>query len=171
MKKGFRGMKFSLFVLAMYIVLYFFFPEKTLSSIWKAADIVKFIIPVFAIIIVFTAVINYFFNPKQIASHIGTDSGAKGWMIALGAGVVSHGPMYAWYPMIEDLKKHGLRDGLIATFFYSRSIKVPLLPLMIEYFGLTFTVILSVYVLIASLIQGLLIEWWCRGCKAESEDN
>lgn len=28
-----------------------------------------------------------------------------------------------------------VRDGLIATFFYARAIKLPLLPLMIDYFG------------------------------------
>ncbi|MBW2688902.1 MAG: permease, partial [Deltaproteobacteria bacterium] len=95
---------------------------------------------------------------KQIIKHLGKKSGAKGWLVALLAGVISHGPMYAWYPMIENLRSHGLRDGLIVVFFYARAIKLPLLPLMIDYFGVSFTLILSFYILIGSLIQGWILE-------------
>jgi len=72
--------------------------------------------------------------------------------------VISHGPMYAWYPLLEDLRRHGMRDGLIVVFFASRTIKIPLLPVMIDYFGWTFTLVISLYILISALVQGLFLE-------------
>lgn len=69
--------------------------------------------------------------------------------------MVSHGPMYVWYPLLEELRRHGTKDELIVVFFASRAIKVPLLPMMVDYFGLLFTFLLSFYMLIASIIQGL----------------
>jgi uncharacterized membrane protein YraQ (UPF0718 family) len=155
----------------IYLGLYLFYPEKIAVSLSKAAEVLVFILPIFMVVILFTALINLLLKPEKIATHLGSESGLKGWLIAMLAGVISHGPMYAWYPMIEDLKKHGLKNGLIATFFYARSLKLPLLPLMIEYFGWAFTIVLSVYVLIASLIQGMLVDRWCRGCETEGRDS
>jgi len=51
-----------------------------------------------------------------------------------------------------------MRSGLIAAFLHSRAIKIPLLPLMVYYFGLLFVVVLLPYLVIASLIEGQIIE-------------
>lgn len=153
-----KGVPLFITVLLLYIVLYFFNSQKMFQALHESGVVLLKILPIFAIVILFTAVINYFFKPKEVARHLGKKSGWRGWTVALIAGILSHGPMYAWYPMIEDLKQHGLKKGLIATFFYARSIKIPLLPIMIDYFGALFTLILIVNTLIASLIQGWLIE-------------
>ena len=154
----FRGNFLILLVFAAYIVLFLFNSHTALLALQNSARIVLKILPIFAFVIVLTALLNYVLQPKQIIKHLGKKSGAKGWLVALLAGVISHGPMYAWYPMIEDLRSHGLRDGLIVVFFYARAIKLPLLPLMIDYFGVSFTLILSFYILIGSLIQGWILE-------------
>jgi len=102
--------------------------------------------------------VQFFHHPGVLAKHLGHKSGMRGWFIALTAGILSHGPMYAWYSMIEDLRRHGMRDGLIAAFFYARAIKLPLLPLMVAYFGLDFTVILSCLTILAAWGQGVAID-------------
>ncbi len=53
-----------------------------------------------------------------------------------------------------------MRSGLIAAFLYSRAIniKIPLLPLMVYYFGALFVVVLLPYIVIASLVVGEIIE-------------
>jgi len=49
---------------------------------------------------------------------------------------------------------------LIAAFLYSRAIniKIPLLPLMVYYFGALFVVVLLPYIVIASIVVGGIIE-------------
>jgi hypothetical protein len=47
---------------------------------------------------------------------------------------------------------------LIATFLYSRAVKLPLLPLMIHYFGFTYTLVLCIYLVIFAVINGILVE-------------
>jgi len=153
-----KGIPLFVAVVLLYIVAYFLNSQKLFQALYESGLVLLKIIPIFLLVILFTAIINYFFKPKEIAHYLGKNSGWKGWAVSLIAGILSHGPMYAWYPMIEDLKQHGLKKGLIATFFYARSIKIPLLPIMIDYFGLLFTIVLITYTLIASLIQGWLIE-------------
>ena len=158
MKLQFKGAKFFVFVAFVYLVLFFINNEKTAASLQKGGLILIKLIPIFLAVIVLTAVINYFLKPQQIVKYFGEKSGIIGWFYAIIGGIISHGPMYAWYPMLQDMKSHGLRDGLIATFFYARAIKLPLLPLMIDYFGLIFTIVLSVYILVGAFVQGRLIE-------------
>jgi len=154
----FRGKYFFLVVLILYGVLFFESSQSALLAAQKSVGIMVKILPVFVVIIVFTALINYFLQPGQIAKHLGQGGGYRGWLWALAAGVISHGPMYAWYPLIEDLRNHGMRDEFIVVFFASRTIKIPLLPMMIDYFGWIFTLVLSFYILIGALVQGWLFE-------------
>lgn len=158
MIKNLRGVKFFLSVIAGYIILMFINSERTIAALQKSGSIAIKLIPIFIMVIALTALINYFLKPNKLAKHFGKESGLRGWFFALIGGVLSHGPMYAWYPLLEDMKKHGLKDGLIAVFFYARAIKLPFLPLMIDYFGLTFAIVLSVYTLIGSLAQGKIID-------------
>jgi len=155
---SFRG-KYLLFaVFILYGILFFFNIQAAQLALQKVITTLIKILPVFIVVILFTALLNYFFKPRQIGTHLGRDSGIKGWLWALMAGILSHGPMYVWYSLLEDLRIHGMRDGLIVVFFASRAIKIPLLPMMIDYFGWAFTLILSFYILIGALIQGWIME-------------
>lgn len=165
----FKGVRFLGLVVLLYIVLFFITPDDTAAALHKSGTILLKLLPIFVVVILLSGLVNYFLNPGQIVKHFGKDSGLKGWLYALLAGVISHGPMYAWYPMLQEMRRHGLRDGLVAAFFYARAIKLPLLPLMIDYFGLLFTAVLSLYILAGALAQGKLIEW-C-GCAEENEDG
>ena len=154
----FKGVKFLIVVIFAYVVLLTFDTSSALLSLQKSGEILKKIAPIFPLIILISALINYFLKPKDIVKHVGEDSGVKGVFYALLGGVLSHGPMYAWYGILEDMKSHGLKDGLIATFLYARSIKLPLLPFMVDMFGILFTIIIIIYTLIFSILQGMAIE-------------
>ena len=99
-------------------------------------------------------------NPKTVSKYVGKGSGIKGWFLAISTGILSHGPIYVWYPLLKDLRDRGMRSGLIAAFLYCRAIniKIPLLPLMVYYFGVLFVVVLLPYIVIASIVEGEIIE-------------
>ena len=103
-------------------------------------------------------VMNYFVNPKKISRYVGEKSGWKGWVLATGAGIISHGPIYVWYPLLKELREHGMKNGLAAVFLYNRAVKIPLVPLMIYYFGVQFLIILTLLTLLASIIEGKIID-------------
>jgi len=141
-----------------YLGLLIFDLDNFIIIFEKALNILYTLLPIFAFIIILTALINYFLKPKDIMKHFGEDSGKKGIFYTLIGGILSHGPMYAWYGLLGDMRAHGLKDGLIVTFFYSRAVKLPLIPLMIATFGLTFTIILNIYIIIFAIIQGKIID-------------
>jgi len=154
----FKGIKFLFFVIIIYIFIFFYDSQKSFLALYKSCEVVLKLLPVFVMIILILTLINYFLKPKIIMKYFGKNSGLKGWVLAVISGVVSHGPLYAWYPMIDELRKDGLKDSLLITFMFTRTIKIPYIPILIDYFGLLFTVILFINILIAGILQGLIME-------------
>ncbi len=157
-KKGWSGFIFLGVVLVLYVILFILYPENVISSLHVSGHILANVIPVLLIVILFMGITNYFFKPKAVVQYLGKESGFKGWLIAVLAGILSHGPIYIWYPFLKELQQRGMRTGLLAVFLYNRAIKIFLLPLLIYYFGAEFSVLLLMWLIIASLVEGKIIE-------------
>ena len=145
-------------VILGYFVLFFTSPAKTGKALLLSGRMFLTLIPVFIVVILFMGGLNYFLNPQKVKKLFGKESGAKGWFFAVLLGIISHGSIYAWYPLLKDLQAQGMKNGLIAAFLYNRAIKIPHLPVMIYYFGIQFVALLFIYMVIASIIEGLLID-------------
>jgi len=149
---------FLLFCVMLYIFIALTSPEKAFIALDKSFQLLKEIVPILLLVLLLTATLSILVHPKAITKYLGKDSGVKGWFIAISGGVLSHGSTYVWYPILQDFRLHGAKDGLIIAFFYARAIKIPWLAMMISYFGLSFTLFLSLYIIIAALLQGLVAQ-------------
>jgi len=157
-KKSFGAWYFLLIVILIYIVIFFTKRNAIIPSLNFFLMIIKKIIPIFLLIFILLFLINYLINPKKIVSFLSKGSKVKGWLIFVVSGILSTGPIYAWYPLLKELQEKGIRNGYISAFLYNRSIKIALLPLFIYYFGVTFVVILSLVMIAASILQGVILE-------------
>lgn len=152
------GYSMLFIVVFLYIVAAVLSEDKIALAILNSWDILTLIFPILVIVIFIMAVINTFVNPKKIAKHLRTDSGFKGWFIAVFSGILSHGPGYIWYPMLADLRAHGVSEGFITAFIYARSIKLPWLVLLVSYFGLIYTVLFVGSTIIGAILQGMILQ-------------
>ncbi len=152
------GIHFLGSVVFLYLLLFLFNPANIEKSLKVSADALIQIFPSLLLIILLMGIMNYFVNPKTVSKYVGKGSGIKGWFLAIFAGILSHGPVYAWYPFLRDLRNQGMKSGLIAAFLYNRAIKIPLLPLMVYYFGTRFVLIFTCYIVVASIVQGWIIQ-------------
>jgi len=105
---------------------------------------------------------DFFLTAERIESWLGSGSGMRGWLLAAAAGVLSTGPIYPWYGILAELREKGMRTALAAVFLYARAIKLPLFPAMAHYFGLRYTVMLSLFIAGFSILSGLAIEKLAR---------
>ena len=154
----YNGIYFLGTVVFIYFLLFFPHPEKIKNSLKISADALIQILPSLLLIILFMGIMNYFVSPGAVSKYVGKGSGIKGWFLAIFTGILSHGPVYAWYPLLRDLRNQGMKSGLIAAFLYNRAIKIPLLPLMVYYFGTRFVLIFTCYIVVASIVQGWIIQ-------------
>ena len=157
-KKKSSSFYFLAGVVILYFVVFIFKAKEAQEAFVESGSLFVNIIPVLMIVIIFMGMMNYGISPKQVSKYVGEGSGFKGWFFAVLTGILSHGPIYVWYPLLKELRVHGMRNGLIAAFLYNRAIKIPLLPVLIYYFGALFAVVLFIFMIIASLIEGKIIE-------------
>jgi len=157
MKKNLSQWIFTLIVLAIYLIFLIFNPALAKKSFLTSFKVFTEIAPLFLIVIIFMFLNNYFLNSNKIVKLLGKGSGIKGWVLSLAGGALSTGPVFVWYPLLKELKDKGMESSLIAAFLFNRAVKIPFLPMMIFYFGIPFTIILSIYMLIFSIINGFLL--------------
>ena len=157
-KKGNTGWYFLLIVIIAYMVIGSINIDIVASSFIFFLSILKKIIPIFILVFVLMALINYFVKPKKLVQYLGRNAGSKGWLISIIGGIISTGAIYMWYPLLNELQKKGMRNAYIAAFLYNRAIKPALLPLLIIYFGLTYTIVLTIVMIIISIFQGIIVE-------------
>jgi len=151
-------MKFLLLTLGAYGATALVEPGVTLNALRYFAVMLSKVIPILLLVFVILFLTNVFLNPERIRKHLGIDSGVRGWFYAIIGGIVISGPPYVLYPMLGELKKHGARNALLATMLYNRNVKIYFLPAIIYYFGIRYAVVLSVYIILFSLLNGKCLE-------------
>lgn len=118
--------------------------------------------PVLLLVFALVFLVERFMTPERTRAWLGRGSGRRGWLLALAAGVVSTGPVYAWYALLAGLRDKGMRDALVAVALYARAIKLPLLPLLAHYFGFAYMLVLLLWLAVFALVTGALAERLAR---------
>lgn len=116
------------------------------------------ILPILGVVLIFMTVINFYFTKERTEKYLGHESGFMGWIYAIISGILITGPPYVIYPLLGSLKQNGMKNSLLAVLLYNRNVKIPFIPVMIYYFGLKFTIIISFYILLFSVINGKAVE-------------
>jgi len=154
---GFGGWLFLLLVLAAYGVTATLDAGMASQALGLFGKMMRTVLPALVLVLALLLATNLLLRPQWIRHNLGRDSGTRGWLVAMVGGVLATGPVYAWVALLRELREKGMRTSLVAVFLYSRGIKLPLLPLMIHYFGTAYTLVLCLYLLVFSVLTGMLI--------------
>jgi uncharacterized membrane protein YraQ (UPF0718 family) len=155
--RGLGGWVFLLLVIAAYGAVAAADARIAGKALSFAATVTYDLWPTLVIVFFLLLAADLLLEPQWIRRNLGKESGIKGWLLAAFGGVLATGPVYAWYALLGELREKGMRMSLAAVFLYSRALKLPLLPLMIHYFGFTYTFLLYLYLLVFSMISGILM--------------
>jgi uncharacterized membrane protein YraQ (UPF0718 family) len=148
---------FPAFMLAIYGVLFAVAPDKAFEAIGRSGKIFLHIALPIALVFCLMVVMNLYLKPSHIAKFLGKRAGIKGILLSTAAGIFSMGPIYAWYPLLKNLREKGAANTLLAIFLGNRAVKPFLLPIMISYFGWTYVVILTFFTITGSVVAGFFI--------------
>jgi len=151
------AVKFLSAMVTVYIVAGLINFEYILSISGNLGKNIIEIIPIILLAYIAVFIINLYVSPERIKRHLGHDSGLKGWAYASLGSIIFSGPPYVILPILGELKNHGMRYSFIAVFLNNRNVQPAFLPVMIYYFGLTFTVVVSVYILIFAILSGMIM--------------
>lgn len=145
---------FPVFVLAIYGILYAVSPNTALMALRASFKISLAIGVPLALVFVVMLLLNLLVRPAQIACLFGKGADMKGMLLSIVGGIISMGPIFAWYPLMKKLREEGAGEGPVAVFLYNRAVKPFLLPVMIAYFGWAYVVILTTLTILGSIALG-----------------
>ena len=161
-----RLLVFPASVLFIYGILFIIMPDKASTALRSSGKVFLNIIMPLCLVFVLMLVLNLFLKPAYITKLLGKKAGIKGILLSATAGIISAGPIYAWYPMLKALREKGTDNSFIAIFLYNRAVKPFLLPIMISYFGWIYVLILTVFTIFGSLVVG-----YCVGILVNERHN
>ena len=156
-KKNKRKWYFLIAVIIFYFILFLVNKKYFIKSGTFFINILKTIIPSFIIVFILLIIINYFITSKHIVKYF-KEKSIKKWFFVLIGSIISTGPPFIWYPLLKEAKEKGVSYGIIACFIYARSIKIHFLPIIVLYFGIRYTLILTTLIIIMAVVQGVLID-------------
>lgn len=151
-------MRFFIFVILLYGSFAFIDPDLIRASLYTTGALFMQIFPVLIVVFLIMFITNMVVDAKKITESMERHKGFKACFLAVVFGILSAGPIYLWYPLLADLKERGLRNSLITIFLYNRAVKLPLIPIMIYYFGWQFVLIVSILMIIFSIINGFIVD-------------
>lgn len=162
MKKNKKGLsttfKFLVVVLAVYLIAAVIDLPTVRNAIINFLKMFTKILPILGVVFVVMTLVNLYFTKERTEKFLGQKSGVQGWIYMIITGAFIIGPPYVLYPLLGNLKKRGMKNSLLAAMLYNINVKIYFLPVMIYYFGLKFTIIISIYIIMFSIITGKFIE-------------
>ena len=145
---------FPISVLGLYLVLWRVSPEKIVVAARSSIGLFFHVLLPLCLVFFLMIGLNLFLKPPQIARFLEKGSTIKKGLLSAVAGIISAGPIYAWYPILKDLREKGAEHSLIAVFLVNRAVKPFLLPMMISFFGWAFVLALTFLTIAGSLCVG-----------------
>lgn len=157
-RSGLGGWLFLAIVLFGYGLSFLLSPDSTTEALAFFRRVMRHMLPILGLVFLLLFIVNLLLAPTKVEHFLGKETGIKGWLLSVVAGVFAMGPIYPWYAVMAELQQKGMRTAFVATFLYSRAVKIPLLPLMVYYFGSTYTIVLCLYLVVFSVINGIVVE-------------
>jgi len=156
--QGKGGWLFLIIVLLIYGIVALLDSELTIKAMTSFSQLLDKVLPVLLFVFILIFIVNLLLEPAWVKKYLGSRSGITGWLTAIIGGILSTGPIYPWYALLKDLREKGMKTSLAAVFLYSRAVKLPLLPMLVHYFGFIYTLVLVGYLIVFSIISGLVME-------------
>ncbi|BCS87780.1 hypothetical protein [Pseudodesulfovibrio sediminis] len=130
---------FPLIVACLYGLAFLFSPEKTEAALLISGSIFRQLALPICLVLFIMVALNRFLSPVVITRLLGRSLGVKGVLLSSLAGILSMGPIYAWFPLLQSIREKGASPFHLANFIGCRSVKPILLPVLAVYFGWQYT--------------------------------
>lgn len=154
---GMKSWIFPLCVGAAYPILWGVSPERTVQALRAAGHVLEQAAVPLLLAFLMMLLLNLFLTPAHVSRFLGRKAGILGILLSSAAGILSMGPVYAWYPFLASLRRKGASDFYLANFLSNRAVKPALIPLMVTYFGWGFTVIFSVFGVLNAFVAAVIV--------------
>ena len=153
-----RSWIFPVCVTGIYLVLLFVTPDRAWDGLQAAGRVLMQVAVPLLLAFGMMVLLNLFISPVHVSNFLGNGAGVRGVLFSAVAGIISMGPIFAWYPFLESLRKKGASDFHLANFLSHRAVKPALWPIMMIYFGWRFSLIFIAVCILSALVTATAVD-------------
>ncbi len=157
MKKISGIQKLYIVVIVLYFVTFIFNIDLVKISLFNFLDLYLKIFKILILVFFVMFITNLFLHSNKAKKEFKASKGIKSWIFAILLWILIWWPPYALFPILKEFKTKWVSNSLLAVFLYNRNVKIPYIPISILYFGLSFTIILSLYIILFSIFNWIII--------------
>ncbi len=159
-------------VLFLYLTISIFnYKYIWISVIYFLKIFITQIIPILFIIYLFIFIFNILVQNEKIVNKISNSNSFVKYIFVILLWIMSTWPVYMWYPILKKLQAHWIWYEHIATFIYSRAIKIPFFTIMIFYFWFKYTLFFNLTILIFWILIWITINLLSNYIKYENNNS
>ncbi len=118
-------------------------------------SVVLIIVSVFGILGLF----QVWVDKKKVAAHLGERAGLGTITLGAAFGTVLVGPVYVIFPLLFAIRAHGARWAVVTAILTAWAVKIPMVPLEVQFLGWRFSLARTVLTFIGAVVMGFLVEW------------
>lgn len=118
-------------------------------------SVVLIIVSVFGILGLF----QVWVDKKRVATHLGERAGLGTILLGAAFGTVLVGPVYVIFPLLFAIRAHGARWAVVTAILTAWAVKIPMVPLEVQFLGWRFALARTVLTFAGAVIMGYLVEW------------
>ena len=133
-------------------------PERAFAALGVALRTFGSVLPLVFAVMGLIGLIQALTSPERVSRLLGREGGWRALCLAALCGMVLIGPAYLIFPLLMSIRRQGARWAVIVTVLASYAVKVPMIPLEIEFLGWQFSLARSVLTILFAIPCGLAVE-------------
>ena len=153
-----RSQWLLLLALALYGWAFAASPERALQSLEISgrsfASVLLLIIAVMGLV----GIIQVWISRDLVSRLLGREGGFGAFLIAAACGTILIGPAYIIFPLLMSIRTQGARWGVIVTVLAAYAVKIPMIPLEVQFLGWGFSLSRSLLTILFAIPIGLAVE-------------
>lgn len=166
--KQVKSWMFPVCVAVVYLLVWVTMPDRLIPALKIIKNIALQVALPLLLALVMMFLLNLYISAAHITRFMGQKVGIKGMIFSSLAGIVSMGPVFAWFPFLKTLKEKNMDDVYLANFLSSRAVKPVLIPVLIAYFGWRFSLIFTLLCLAGAWGVSFVVALSGKGKNPES---
>ncbi|MGE4579547.1 MAG: permease [Desulfuromonadales bacterium] len=153
-----RSQWLLLSVVVLYLWAFQVAPERAQEALAVSGrtfgSVLLIIISVFGLM----GLLQVWISRDKVAAMLGKEGGWKALVIAAACGTVLIGPAYIIFPLLQSIRAQGARWAVITAVLAAYAVKIPMIPLEVQFLGWSFSISRSVLTILTAIPIGLLVE-------------
>lgn len=133
-------------------------PQKALAALSGSAATFASVLPIVIAVFGLVGLVQEWLSREFVAGMLGREGGVRALVLAALSGTVLIGPAYVIFPLLMTIHRQGARWAVVATVLAAYAVKIPMIPLEVEFLGWSFSAGRALLTIALAIPIGLAVE-------------